>query len=77
MGSTALNQPTWIVSSYTRDRDVIDRMAEILGRPKPEIRGALNALGAHKYTWVVIGRDPRQPLILTLPDKIEPKQKAS
>lgn len=70
--SAAMTQPTWIVTSYTRDTDTVNRLAELLGRPKPEIRGALK--GLKPYCWVVIGRDPRAPMILTKPDKIVPKK---
>lgn len=65
---TASDQATWVAVAYTRDRDVVDRVAEMLGRPKPEIRGALN--GLDPYTWVVVGRNPRMPIIVTRPTKI-------
>ena len=63
---------TWVAISYTRDTDVVNRLAEILGRPKPEIRGAIS--GLDPYTWLVAGRNPREPLRVTLPDFIEPKK---
>jgi DNA helicase HerA-like ATPase len=65
---TASDQATWMAVSFTRDKDVVDRVAEMLGRPKPEIRGALN--GLDPYSWVVVGRDPRMPLIITRPKEI-------
>lgn len=65
---TASDQATWIAVSYTRDRDVVDRVAEMLGRPKAEIRGALNALDP--YCWLVVGRNPRLPMIVTRPAEI-------
>lgn len=65
---TASDQATWVAVSYTRDRDVVDRVAEMLGRPKPEIRGALN--GLDPYAWVVVGRNPRMPLVVTRPREI-------
>ena len=70
--SASLNQVTWLVTSYTRDRDVVDRLAEILGRPKPEIRGAVR--GLDPFCWLIVGRDPRAPMVLTKPDKIAPKR---
>lgn len=66
---TASDQATWVAVSFTRDRDVVDRVAEMLGRPKPEIRGALN--GLDPYTWVVVGRDPRMPMVVTRPREIK------
>ena len=65
---TASDQATWVAVSYTRDKDVVDRVAEMLGRPKPEIRGALN--GLDPYAWVVVGRNPRMPLVVTRPVEI-------
>lgn len=65
---TASDQATWVAVAYTRDRDVVDRVAEILGRPKAEIRGALN--GLDPYTWLVVGQNPRLPMIVTRPDEI-------
>ena len=58
--------------SYTRDREVVDRLAEIMGRPKAEIRGALN--GLDRFSWLIVGRDPREPLRVTIPDYVEPRK---
>jgi hypothetical protein len=66
----AAKMSTWCAVSYTRDTDVVNRLAEILGRPKPEIRGALK--GLDKYTWLLVGRDPREPIRVTLPDYLAP-----
>lgn len=66
----AAKMSTWCAVSYTRDTDVVNRLAEILGRPKPEIRGALQ--GLDKYTWLMVGRDPREPVRVTLPDYLPP-----
>jgi len=68
----ASRQATWVAVSYTRDREVVDRLAEIMGRPKAEIRGALN--GLERFSWLIVGRDPREPLRVTIPDYIEPKK---
>jgi hypothetical protein len=70
--SASLTQPTWIVTSYTRDRDTVARLSEILGRPRAEIQGALK--GLDPYCWIVIGRDPRAPIIVTKPDRIAPRK---
>jgi hypothetical protein len=66
-------QSTWVAVSYTRDTDVVNRLAEILGRPKPEIRGAIK--GLEQYSWIIVGRNPREPLRVTIPDYVEPKKK--
>jgi hypothetical protein len=68
-------QATWVAVSYTRDTDVVNRLGEILGRPKPEIRGALKGLGVpDSHSWIVVGRDPNEPLRVTIPDYIAPKK---
>jgi hypothetical protein len=66
----ASKMSTWVAVSYTRDIDVVNRLAEILGRPKPEIRGALE--GLEEYTWLLVGRNPREPVRVTLPDYLAP-----
>ena len=71
----AAKQSTWVFVSYTRDTDVVNRLAEILGRPKPEIRGAV--AGLDRFSWLVVGRDPREPIRVTLPDFVAPKKPSS
>jgi hypothetical protein len=65
----AAKMSTWVAVSYTRDVDVVNRLAEILGRPKAEIRGAIKGLDPH--TWIVVGRNPREPLRVTWPPEIQ------
>jgi hypothetical protein len=74
--SASLTQPTWVAVSYTREADTVNRLAEILGRPKPEIRGALKGLDIPHY-WIVVGLDPRAPYIVTKPPEIKLKARAS
>lgn len=64
----AYQQSTWAAVSYTRDRDTIDRLAEILGRPKPEIQGAMAGIPTHG--WLIVGRNPREPFRVTRPDPL-------
>jgi hypothetical protein len=64
----ASKQSTWVAVSYTRDTDVVNRLAEILGRPKPEIRGAIT--GLDRFSWLVVGRNPREPIRVTIPDEV-------
>ena len=68
----AAKMSTWVAVSYTRDTDVVNRLAEVLGRPKAEIRGALT--GLDKFSWLIVGRDPREPYRVTLPEYLEPKR---
>lgn len=70
--SEAMRQPTWVAIGYTRDTDTVNRLAEIMGRPKAEIRGAVKALP--KFHWLIVGRDPRAPLIITSPPYLAPRK---
>lgn len=63
----AADQARWVWVALTYDVDVVNRLAEVLGRDKAEIRGAINALGSRPYTWLVASRDPRDPLVVTIP----------
>jgi len=63
----AARQASWVAVSYTRDDETVSRLAEILGRPKPEVRGVFK--GLKKYSWVIVGRDPREPYRVTIPTK--------
>lgn len=65
----ASRQATWVAVSYTRDAAVVDRLAEILGRPKNEIRGALQ--GLDRFSWLIVGRDPREPYRVTIPHLLD------
>lgn len=64
----ALRQPTWVIASHTRDRDVIDRTAEIAGRPKEEVRGWMAEL--ETYHWLVVPRNPRGQVAVTSPPEM-------
>jgi len=68
---TASDQAAWLAISYTRDVDVVNRLAEMLGRPKAEIRGVMN--GLDPYTWLIVGRNPREPYRVTRPAEIKRK----
>ena len=65
---TASNQATWLVIYHTRDRDTVDTIAHMMGRPKDEVRGVVGALP--KHCVVVVNRSPRMPMLVTLPDPL-------
>lgn len=65
----ASDQATWFVAGYTRDTDVVSRLGEMAGRPRAEMRGAIKALP--EYHWLVMSRNPREPIIVTLPQKVK------
>lgn len=61
----ASEMSNWVATAFTRDRDVIQRLAEMLGRPLAEVRGALK--GLDPYTWLVVKGGNRSPYIVTRP----------
>lgn len=65
---TASDQATWLIIFYTRDRDTVDRIAEMMGRPKDEVRGAISALQRHCV--LIVNRSPRMPMLVTQPDPL-------
>ena len=79
---TAMQQPAWVPRSAhgqaswlfvfpTRDQDVADRIAEIAGRPKEEVRGAMKGLGAKDdHMVLVVGTNPFAPMIVTRAPKV-------
>lgn len=73
--SASLTQPSWLATTYTRDLDTVNRIAELMGRSKAEIRGALRALP--RYVWLVVGNNPQAPLVVTKPDKVAPKRRSA
>lgn len=58
----AFSQSTWVAIARTRDERVHDRMAEIVGRPKAEMRGLISALP--RFVFAVVGLDPYEPIRL-------------
>lgn len=72
--SEAMRQPVWCAVSYTRDRDVVARLSEVMGRSRAEMQGAIDALGEEEFTWLIVGRNPREPLRVTRPPKVKAKK---
>jgi len=67
--SAAISQSEYIFASITRDQAVHDRLAEICGRPKPEMRGLIGNLP--KYYWACFALDPTEPVRIFLPPKLK------
>lgn len=65
---SAAEMSTWFIVLYTRDRDTVDRLAEMAGRLTAEMRGMVK--GLPKYCVLVFSRDPRAPVIVTKADKV-------
>lgn len=59
----ASEMSTWFVVFYTRDRDVVRRIAEMAGRPTAEIRGMVE--GLKEFCVLIFSRNPRDPVIVT------------
>lgn len=64
----ASDQATWLVIWYTRDIDVVARLAEMTGRPRAEIKGAIGQL--ERYSCLLVNRSPREPMIVTMPPRL-------
>lgn len=64
------DQSKWNFIGLTRDRDVIARLSEILGRSRAEVQGAIDGLGARPYSWLIARNNPRKPLIVTRPPRV-------
>ena len=65
---TASNQATWLIVFHTRDRDTVDQLAHMMGRPKDEVRGIVGSL--EKHCIAVVNRSPRMPVLVTMPDPL-------
>jgi len=61
--TAASRQAVWIILYRTRDRDVIDKLARIIGRPTEEVEEALRAIP--DWYVIVAGRDPFAPLVIS------------
>jgi hypothetical protein len=59
----ASEMSTWFVVFYTRDRDVVRRIAEMAGRPTEEVRGMVE--GLPEFCVLLFSRNPRDPVIVT------------
>jgi hypothetical protein len=64
----ASEMATWLAVWYTRDAEVVDRLAQMTGRPKPELRGAISEL--EEYCVLLVNRRPREPMIVTRPPRL-------
>lgn len=64
---SASEMSTWLAVWYTRDVDTVNRIAEMTGRPKAEIRGAVRGLGASLTPGAIllVSRNPQHPIIVT------------
>lgn len=65
---SASEMATWFVVLYTRDRDTVDRIAEMAGRPTAEIRGMVK--GLPEYCVLLFSRNPRDPVVVTRAEKV-------
>ena len=61
---------TWLAIGYTRDVDGVNRLGELMGRSRAEMRGAISALGELPHSFLVVNRNPRSPIYVTRPEKL-------
>lgn len=67
----ASDQASWLFVFPTRDREVVDRLAEMAGRPREEVQGAIRGLGRKEdHMVLVVGTDPFAPMIVTRAPKV-------
>jgi hypothetical protein len=74
---SASEMSTWFIVFYTRDRDTVDRLAEMAGRATSEIRGMIK--GLPEFCTLIFSRNPREPVIVTRappPESVVPKNYA-
>lgn len=64
----AADQAVWMVVYVTRDTDIVNRLAEMSGRPRAEIRGAVR--GLQRPCILVVGQDPMAPIVVTRPSRL-------
>lgn len=64
----ASDQAIWLVVYLTRDIDIVNRLSEMSGRPRAEIRGAVR--GLRRPCILVIGSDPSAPIVVTRPERL-------
>jgi hypothetical protein len=64
----ASDQATWLAVGYTRDTDAVNRLGEMMGRSRAEMRGAVEALAELPFGFLVVSRDPYRPIIVTRAD---------
>jgi hypothetical protein len=65
---SASDQSRWIFVWTTRDIDVVNRLAEMVGRPKAEIRGAIHGLERHSV--LLFSQNPTDPIRVIRPPKV-------
>ncbi len=66
----AAEMATYLGIGYTRDKDTVSRLAEMMGRSAAELRGAVDALSELPFGWLVVSRRPRDPVLLTRPEAL-------
>lgn len=61
----ASEMSTYLVLWYTRDVDTVNRLAEMTGRAKAEIRGAIRGLGTADNAVLIFSQNPSEPIVAT------------
>lgn len=69
------DQASWLCVGLTRDVDVVNRLAEMMGRPAAEIRGRVEGLRTTPYSWLVASNNPRVPMLVTVTWRPKPPPK--
>jgi hypothetical protein len=64
----ASDQSSWLIAYVTRDTDIVNRLAEMAGRPRAEIRGAIR--GLRRPYILVFSTDSEAPIVMTRPERL-------
>jgi hypothetical protein len=73
----ARSMPRWFVAGYTRNLDSVQAMAVSAGRSNAEVRGMIAALKQREFSWLVFSNNPRDPIVVTVPDERKPPARAA
>jgi len=71
----AAEMSSYLATSYTQDIDTVGRLSEMFGRSRVKMRGAVKGIGTEPYTWLVVSRRPREPIIVTKPPLLPPRHR--
>lgn len=66
--TSASRQAAWVGMWYTRDEDVVKKVAGIMGRKWKELKVIVDEIPP--YHILIVGQDPRAPLVLTSAPKV-------
>ena len=64
----AKSQASFIAIAYTLSNDEITEYASMMGIKPTILRGAVKAMKNYPFSWLIVSRNPRDPMIMTRPE---------